>query len=133
MLALEASLHSSTRGGWTARELEAVESSPDTAPLLQGLRECLPYFDRVVRKDAPSNAELSKVKFTNFICVASKVCPDEAIRWYKCVQGVSARRGTGAANFHCSRERRRVERCTERVVSLMVSTAIVRDKSMGHS
>ena len=116
---------------WSARELARLEENAPAVPLVEGMRECLGFLDRIVSGDAPNPAALAQLKMSNMLCVAGKACPDESIRWMQCIQAASSRGGVPAANALCARERRRLERCAQRQASMLVSAALLRDAIAG--
>lgn len=124
LLTFEAALYSRL---WNAREIDRLEENSTSAPVVDGLRECLGLLDRVVNNDAPTPAALSQLKFQNLVCIAGKACPDEAIKWMQCLQSASSRGGVPAANALCVRQRRRLERCVQRQASMLVSAALLRE------
>lgn len=128
LLTFEAALFSRR---WSARELARLEDHSTAAPVVDGLRECLGFLDRIVNNDAPTPAALAQLKFQNMVCAAGKACPDEAIRWMQCIQSASSQGGIPAANALCRRERRRVERCAQRQASMLVSAALLRESAAG--
>mmetsp|Transcript_10169 Transcript_10169/g.26394 ORF Transcript_10169/g.26394 Transcript_10169/m.26394 type:complete len:142 (-) Transcript_10169:435-860(-) len=123
LLSFEAALYA---GRWEARELAGLEENRASAPLVDGVRECLPFLDRLATGEN-KRADQAKLKFANLVCVASKACPDETIRWYQCVQSAaSTGAGVRGANVGCMNARKRLERCTQRASSLLVSAALLR-------
>lgn len=124
LLTFEAALYA---GRWEARELSGLEENRVSAPMVDGVRECLPFLDRLATGEYASRADQAKLKFANLVCVASKACPDETIRWYQCVQSAAGGgSGVRGANVGCSTARKRLERCSQRASSMLVSAALLR-------
>mmetsp|Transcript_21029 Transcript_21029/g.56608 ORF Transcript_21029/g.56608 Transcript_21029/m.56608 type:complete len:145 (+) Transcript_21029:59-493(+) len=115
---------------WSVRELEGLEQNPASAHLVEGIRECLPFLRRLQTGEAATPTEQANTKFGNMLCVGSKACPEEAARWYQCVQLAAARGGLPAANVECSPELKRLEKCGQRQASLLVSAALLRDDQL---
>jgi hypothetical protein len=131
LLTFEAALYQQR---WSKRELARLEENTEASPVVDGVRECLGFLNRIVENDARTPQALAQLKFQNMVCVASKACPEEALRWISCIQSASRRGGIPAANALCDDHSRRLERCTHKQASLLVSAALLKDASVidGH-